>query len=93
MAASQDRVKQCIALMTYNFKNSLSPVCMSDIYSLNSYPVVKTRISVDSSVESIYVKEISWKSILYLGSKRSKIWNGLDKNIKTSTSMNSFKHA
>ena len=62
---------------------------MSDIYTLNSCPVVKTR-SVDRFVELIYGKEISRKSILYLGSK---IWNGLDKNIKTFTPTNGFKHA
>ena len=62
---------------------------MSDIYTLNSCPVVKTR-SVDRFVELIYGKEISRKSILYLGSK---IWNGLDKNIKTFTLTNGFKHA
>ena len=63
---------------------------MSDICTLNSSPVVKTTRSVDRFVEPIYVKEISRKSILYLGSK---IWNGLDRNTKTSTSTNSFKHA
>ena len=36
------------------------------------------------------MKEIPRKSISYLGSK---IWNGLDKNIKTYTSTNNFKHA
>ena len=57
------------------------------IYTLNVSLIVKTRRSVDSFVEPIYAKEISRKSISYLGSK---IWNGLDRNIKTS---NSFKHA
>ena len=51
---------------------------MSDIYTLNSSPVVKARRSVDSYVELIYMVEIRRKSILYLGSN---IWNGLDKNI------------
>ena len=59
------------------------------MYTLNSSPVVKTRTSVDTFVEQIYMKKISRKSISYLGSK---IWMGLDKNIKTSTSANSFKH-
>ena len=59
------------------------------MYTLNSSPVVKTRTSVDTFVEPIYMKKISRKSISYLGSK---IWMGLDKNIKTSTSANSFKH-
>ena len=63
---------------------------MSDIYTLNSSPVVKTTRSMDRFVEPIYVKEISRKSISYLGSK---IWNGLDKNIKTFTPTNGFKHA
>ena len=52
---------------------------MSDIYTLNFSPVVKTRRPVDSFVEPIYMKEISRKSISYLGSK---IWNGLEKKIK-----------
>ena len=59
------------------------------MYTLNSSPVVKTRTSVDTFVEPIYMKKISRKSISYLGSK---IWMGLDKNIKTFTSANSFKH-
>ena len=84
----KNRVDQCITVTAYNFKNNLSPVYMSDIYPLNSSPVVKTRRSVDSVIEPIYVKKISWKSVSYLGPQ---IWNGLDKNIKTSTSMNSFK--
>ena len=63
---------------------------MSDTYTLNSSPVVKTRRSVANFVEPIYMKEISRKLTSYLGFK---IWNGLDKNIKTSTSMNSFKYA
>ena len=64
---------------------------MTDIYTLNSSPVEKTRRSVANFVEPIYMKEISMKLISHLGSK---IWNGLDKNIiKTSTSTNSFKYA
>ena len=57
------------------------------IYTLNVSPIVKARRSVDSFVEPIYVKEISRKLISYFGST---IWNGLDRNIKTT---NSFKHA
>ena len=86
----KNSVDQCIVVTAYNFKNNLSPVCMSDIYTLNCSPVVKTRRSTDSFVNPIYMKEIPRKSISYLGSK---IWNGLDKNIKTYTSTNNFKHA
>ena len=56
-------------MTAYNCKNNLSPVYMSDIYTLNSSPVVKSRRSVDSLVEPIYVKEICRKSISYLESK------------------------
>ena len=55
---AKNRVDQCIAVTAYNFKNNLSPVYMSDIYTLNSSPVVKTRRSVDSFVEPVYMKEI-----------------------------------
>ena len=79
-------IRFCLGMERRSHKNNLSPVYMSDIYTLNSYPVVKTRRFVDSFVEPICMKEISRKSIPYFGSK---IWNGLDKNIKT----NSFKHA
>ena len=85
----KNMVDQCIAAMAYYFENNLSPVCMWDIYTLNSSPVIETRWSVDNFVEPNYMKGISRKSIPYLGSK---IWNGWDKNIKTSTSTNSFKH-
>ena len=36
----KNRVDQCIAVMAYNFKNNLSPVYMSDIYSS---PFIKTN--------------------------------------------------
>ena len=39
----KNRVDQCNAVTAYNFKNNRSPVYMSDIYTLNSSPVVKTR--------------------------------------------------
>ena len=55
---------------------------MSDIYTLNSSPIVKTRRSVESFVEPIYVKEISMKSFSYL---RSKIWSAL--RLQTALSM------
>ena len=83
------RVDQCIMVTAYNFKNNLSNVHMSYIYTLNFSLFAKTRRSVDSFVEPIYVKEISSKSISYL---ESKIWSGLRGNNKTSTSRNSFKH-
>ena len=60
------RVNQCIAVTAYNFQNNLFFVYMSDIHTLNSSPVVKTRRPTDSFVKPIYVKEISRKSILYL---------------------------
>ena len=68
---------------------AFNPTFFTRVYTLNSSPVVKTRRSADSFVEPIYMKETSRKSISNLGYK---IWNGLDKNIKTSTSTNSFKH-
>ena len=46
-------------MTAYNLRNNLSPVYMSDIYTLNSSLVVKTGRSVDNFVEPIYVKEIS----------------------------------
>ena len=77
-------------MTVYDFKNNLSPVYISVIYTLNSSLVVKTRRSADSFIESTYMKKISRKSILYLGFK---IWNRFYRNIKTSTIINSFKHA
>ena len=59
----KNRADQCITVTAYNFKNNLSPVYMSDIYTPNSSPVAKTRRSMDSLVEPIYMKEISRKSI------------------------------
>ena len=84
----KNRVDQCIAVTTYNFKKT-SSVYMSDIYTSNSSLVVRTRRFVDSFIESIYMKEIFKKSISYMGWE---IRNDLDKNIKTFTSSNSFNH-
>ena len=79
----KNRVDQCIAVTAYNFKNNLSCICARYIYSKFFSG------SVDSFFDLIYMKEMSRKSISCLGSK---IWNGLDKNIKISTSTNSFQH-
>ena len=76
----KNRVDQCMAVKTYTFKNSLSPVYMSNIYTLNRSPVLKARRTVNSFVEPIYMTEISRKSISYF---RSKICNDLEKSIKT----------
>ena len=59
----KNRVDQCIPVTAYNFKNTLSPVNMSHMYTLNLALVVKARKSVDSFLEPIYVKEISRKSV------------------------------
>ena len=66
----------------YPNEPAFNPTFFTRVYTLNSSPVVKTRRSADSFVEPIYIKETSRKSISNLGYK---IWNGLDKNIKTST--------
>ena len=86
----KNKVDQWISVTVYNIKNNLSLLDMSDLFTPNSSPVVKTSRSADSFVEPVSVKEISRKSILYL---RSKILNDLDQNIKTSISTKSFKHA
>ena len=49
----KNRVDQCTAVMAYDCKNNLSPVYMSDINTLNSSLVVKTRRSVDSFLDSL----------------------------------------
>lgn len=86
-----DIADQCLKMTTYNFKNflTISFIYVRYIYTLNSSPVVRTRRSLNNFIEPIFVKDISRKSISYLGSK---IWNDLDKNIKTFTFTNSFKH-
>ena len=85
-----DRVNQCLAVFAYNFKNELSPNYMNEVFSLRAAPKIRTRRSTNNFTEPFYKKEISRKSISYLGSK---IWNDLNEDIKTSPSTNSFKHA
>ena len=46
-----NRVNQCLAVTAYNFRNSHSPKYMNDIYSLKTFPTVRTRRSIDSLVE------------------------------------------
>ena len=62
---------------------------MGDIYSLRISPNIRVRRSTDTFAVPFYKKEITKKSIFYLGSK---IWNELNQNIKASPSANSFKH-
>ena len=64
----KNRVGQCIAMTAYNFQDNLPIEYMSDIYTSNSSPFVARR-SVDSFVEPIYMKELSKKSVSYLGYK------------------------
>ena len=85
-----NRVNQCLAVTAYNFKNNFSPKYMNDIFSLRAPTTFRTRKSFDSLIQPFFKKEISRKSIAYLGSK---IWNDLNQDIKTSPSTNSFKHA
>ena len=85
-----NRVNQCLAVTAYNFRNNNSPKYMNDIYSMKTFPAFNTRRSAESLVEPYYKKEISRKSISYLGSR---IWNNLNKDLKASPSTNSFKHA
>ena len=84
-----NRVDQCLVVTANNFKNDISPKYMGDIYSLRISPNIRVRRSTDTFVVPFYKKEITKKSIFYLGSK---IWNDLNQNIKASPSANSFKH-
>ena len=54
-----NRVDQCLAVTTYNFKNALSPKHMDDIYSLRISPNIRTRRSTDSFVVPFYKNEIA----------------------------------
>ena len=85
-----NRVDQCLAVTAYNFKNALSPKYMDDIYSLLISTNIRTHRLTASSDVPFYTKEITRKSIYYLGSK---IWNDLNQDIKVSPWANSFKHA
>ena len=85
-----NRVDHCLAVSAYNFKNTLSPKYMGDIYSLRISPNIRTRKSTDSFLVPFYQKEIARKSISSLGSN---IWHDLNQDMKASPSVNSFKHA
>ena len=56
-----NRVDQCLVVTAYNFKNTLSPKCMSDIYSLRISPNITTRRSTESFVVRFYKTEIARK--------------------------------
>ena len=83
-------VDQCLAVARCNFKNTHSPKCMGDIYSLRISPNIRTRRSTNSFVVPFYKNEIARKSVFYLGSK---IWSDLNQDINASPSANSFKDA
>ena len=53
----KSRVDQCFEVMACDFKNNLFPAYMSDIHTLNSSSFVRTRRSVDSFEEPIYIKK------------------------------------
>ena len=89
--AVSNRVDQCLAVTANNFKNSLSPKYVGNIYSLRISPNIRTRRSTDSFVVTFFIKkEIARKSISYLGYE---IWNELNQDLKASSSANSFKRA
>ena len=71
-----------LAVTVYNFKNTLSPKYVGDIYSLQISPNIRTRGSTDSFIVPFCKKEIARKLISYLGSK---IWNDSNQDIKVQT--------
>ena len=84
----EDRFKQNVCTNVYRFFNKKSPDCLSDVFS----PTLNLRSTRNSCLKlnqpSVKSNQ-GLNSLSYIGPF---IWNKLPDDIKTSTSVNSFKH-
>ena len=86
---TRERFEQCVCVGAYKFCNNLAPSYMTDIYTKNSNNQYSTRRGVHRLNLPRKNLDIGLKGLSYIGPR---LWNPLPSDIKTSVTLNSFKH-
>ncbi|MFM1566744.1 MAG: RNA-directed DNA polymerase, partial [SAR86 cluster bacterium] len=85
---TKERFEQCLLVNIYKFFNKMAPKYFDEMY----YPVVqsqKTRFSFQKLMLPFRSTNRGLRTLGYLGPR---LWNGLHTELKSSSSVNNFKH-
>ena len=85
----EERFRQCAITQTYKFLNKQSPQYMSELFICVENDRRMTRASLHKLYQPCRKSTQGQRSLSYLGPS---IWNSLNEELKTSASVNSFKH-
>ena len=84
-----DRVNQCILSTIYKFHANNAPDYMSEVFSHAESNGIPTRCSYQKLKLPHRKTNQGLRALSYIGHS---LWNKLDKSLKTSVSLNAFKH-
>ena len=84
-----DRVNQCILSAIYKFHANNAPDYMNEVFSHAESNGIPTRCSYQKLKLPHRKTNQGLRALSYIGHS---LWNKLDKSLKTSVSLNAFKH-
>ena len=84
-----DRVNQCILSSIYKFHASNTPDYMNEVFTHAESNRILTRCSYQKLKLPHHKTNQGLRALSYIGPS---LWNKLDKSLKTSVSLNAFKH-
>ena len=85
----QDRVNQCTLSWIYRFHTKKAPEYLDEIFSYAECNGISTRYSYQKLKIPRRKTNQGLRALSYIGPS---LWNNLDKSLKTSVSLNAFKH-
>ena len=85
----QDRVNQCTLPWIYRFHTKKAPEYLDEIFSYAECNGISTRYSYQKLKIPRRKTNQVLRALSYIGPS---LWNNLDKSLKTSVSLNAFKH-
>ena len=85
----QDRVNQCKLSWIYRFHNKKAPEYLDEIFSYAECNGISNRYSYQKLKIPCRKTNQGLRALSYIGPS---LWNNLDKSLKTSVSLNAFKH-
>ena len=84
-----DRINQCILSSIYNFHANNAPDYMNEVFSHAESNGIPTRCFYQKLKLPHCKTNQGLRALSYIGPS---LWNKLDKSLKTSVSLNAFKH-
>ena len=85
----QDRVNQCTLSWICRFHTKKAPEYLDEIFSYAECNGISTRYSSQKLKIPRRKTNQGFRALSYIGTS---LWNNLDKSLKTSVSLNAFKH-